>query len=370
MKLKPLEKIALSLVVFSVIIATLILAKVVLIPLAISILLAYLLYPLTWKIEKWGVHRGVSIAIVMLIALLIIAGVVLFISIKASYFSLDVEELKEQVISRSDTLMTSLETSVGLNRGTIESNIEKIVSNISSSWQERIAGIFSKTTTIIFQIGILPVFIFFLLYYRTKTAYFIFKLVGRKNKRSAISVLRDIAHVANKYLVGQMLVILVLSILNTVGLYIIGVPNSLIFGVLAAVLNVIPYLGMFMGNLITIVYVLFAVPNSAAMAFQVFLVYTAIQFLENNLITPNIVGNNIKINPFAIIVGVLLANLVWGVAGMLIIIPFLAIIRIIMNQIEDLEPFAYLISDGSSTKKKSDFTWWKKLLSKVKSRVK
>jgi predicted PurR-regulated permease PerM len=193
-------------------------------------------------------------------------------------------------------------------------------------------------------------------------------LVGRKKKRTTLIVLRDVANVATKYLTGQLLVILVLSVLNTAGLYIIGVPNGFVFGILAAILNLIPYLGMFLGNVITIVYVLFTVPDSSSMAFQVFLVFSIIQFLENNLITPNIVGNNIKINPFAIIIGVLLANLVWGVAGMLIIIPFLAILKIIMRNVDDLKPFAYLISDRGTEKQRIRMGWLKSLVSKIKKK--
>ncbi|GAB1453132.1 AI-2E family transporter [Draconibacterium sp.] len=364
MKLKPLEKVALSLFIFSVVIAILVLAKVVLIPLAISVFLTYMLYPLTRKIEGWGVHRGVAISIVLLITLMLFAGAVLFVSVKVSNTALNVELLKERVDSRTDSIMNTMENELGLNRSTIETNIKKATSSITSSWQEKVGGIFSKTTTTLFQIGILPVFIFFLLYYRTKTAYFIFRLVGRHKKRTTLKVLKQVANVATKYLTGQLLVILVLSVLNTIGLYIIGVPNGIIFGILAAVLNLIPYLGMFMGNVITIVYVLFTVPDSSSMAVQVFLVYTFIQFLENNLITPNIVGNNIKINPLAIIIGVLLANLVWGIAGMLIIIPFLAIMKIIMQNVDDLKPFAYLISDRGTEKQKIHISWWSKLKSK------
>lgn len=366
--MKPLEKVALSLFILSVLIAILVLAKTVLIPMAIGVFLTYLLYPLTRKIESWGVHRGIAISIVLLAALLLVGGAVLFVSIKISNTVLNVEVLKEQIDTRTDSFMNFMENELGLNRKTIESNVKKATSNITTSWQEKVGGVFSKTTTTLFQIGILPVFIFFFLFYRTKTAYFIFKLVGRKHKRTALTVLRNVSDVATKYITGQILVILILAILNTIGLYIIGVPNGIVFGILAAILNLIPYLGMFMGNVITIVYVLFTVPDSTSMAVQVFLVYSFIQFLENNLITPNIVGNNIKINPFAIIVGVLLANLVWGIAGMLIIIPFLAIMKIIMRNVDDLKPFAYLISDRGTEKQKIHIDWWDKLISKIKKK--
>ncbi len=367
MKINPLEKIALSLFILALLITLLILAKVVLIPMGISVFLTYMLYPLVWKIEKKGVHRAISILIVLLLAFMLFGGAVLFVSIKVSNATINVEAIKEQVEIRSDSLMHSMEEITGINSSTINTYVEKAISNLSSSWQEKVGKVFSKTTTTLFQIGILPVLIFFFLFYRTKTAYFIFKVVGHKNKRTVVKVLKEIADVATKYLTGQLLVILVLSVLNTAGLYIIGVPNGFVFGILAAFLNLIPYLGMFMGNLITILYVLITVPDSTSMAIQVFLVFTFIQFLENNLITPNIVGNNIRINPFAIIVGVLLANLVWGIAGMLIVIPFLAIMKIIMRNVDELKPFAYLISDRGMAKQQVEFAWWHKIKPKIKS---
>lgn len=366
MKINPLQKLALSLFILALIITLFVLAKVVLIPMAISVFFTYMLYPLAWKIEKKGVHRGLSILIVLFFAFLLFGGIILFVSIKVSNTSINVEALKEQVESRSDSLMLSMEEVTGINSSTIRTYVGKATSNLTSSWQEKVGAIFSKTTTTLFQLGILPVFIFFFLFYRTKTAYFIFKIVGRKHKRTAVKVLKEIANVATKYLTGQLLVILVLSILNTTGLYIIGVPNGFVFGIMAAFLNLIPYLGMFMGNVITILYVLFTVPDSTSLALQVFLVYSFIQFLENNLITPNIVGNNIKINPFSIIVGVLFANLLWGIAGMLLVIPFLAILKIIMRNVDELKPFAYLISDRGMEKQKMEFTWWSKVKSKIK----
>ncbi len=366
MKLKPLEKTVLYLFILSIVIALLVLAKVVLVPMAISVFLTYLLYPITRRIEKFGIHRGVAISIVMLIALLFFGGAVLFVSVKVSNTELNVELLKERIDEKTDSFMSTMENNFGLNRSTMETNIKKATSNITSSWSEKVGSFFSKTTTTLFQIGILPVFIFFFLFYRTKTAYFIFKLVGRKQKRTALIVLRNVADVATKYLTGQILVILVLSVLNTFGLYIIGVPNGIIFGILTAILNLIPYLGIFMGNIITILYVLFTVPDSTNMAVQVFLVYAFIQFLENNLITPNIVGNKIKINPLAIIIGILMANLVWGIAGMLVVIPFLAIMKIIMRNVDDLKPFAYLISDNGTEKQKINIDWWNRLMSKFK----
>ena len=85
-------------------------------------------------------------------------------------------------------------------------------------------------------------------------------------------------------------------------------------------------------------------------ALQVFILFVIIQFTENNILTPNIVGGNVRINPFFIIVGLVLGGLIWGIPGMLIIVPFLAIVRIILNHIDGLKPYAFLLGPKGTGK--------------------
>ena len=355
MKNQILIKTGLLLFIISTFIVGVILAKDFLIPLAVSVFFSYLLYPIVWSIERRGIHRAISILMVILMALLIIGSAGLFISVKISNMDINLPELKNQVDSKSDFVLNLMEQRLGLRGHTLETYLSKASENLFSSWESKVGSFFSATTTTIFQIGILPVYTFFLLFYRTKTAHFIFRLVGRKNKPTALKILREVSTVTTKYMGGLLIVVLILSILNTSGLLIIGVPHAIIFGILAALLNLIPYFGTFIGGLIPVLFVLFTYPSPFQTILQIFILFVIVQFLENNLLTPNIVGNNIKINPLAIILSLLLANMIWGIAGMLIIVPCLAILKIIMQNIEELKPFAFLISDKGVTKHHVNF---------------
>jgi predicted PurR-regulated permease PerM len=203
------------------------------------------------------------------------------------------------------------------------------------------------------------------MFYRTKTAYFIFKITGRKNKPITLGILREISKVTGKYLGGILLVVLILAVLNSIGLLIIGVPNAILFGSLAALLNLIPYFGTLLGGLIPILYVFFAVSDPFGMVVKIIILFAIVQFTENNLLTPNIVGNNIKLNPFAIIIGLLIANLIWGIAGMLIVVPVMAILKIIMRNVDGLKPYAYLLSDRGTEKYSFNFSKIKTKFSKL-----
>lgn len=352
--------------IISIVITIFILAKSILVPLLLSIFITYLLYPLVWNIEKRGVHRGVSIILVLLVVTIVFGGITTLLSVKLSNMSVDFDEIIQQFDEKSSALQSAVQSTTGINGNTLDNYLEKASKNLLSTSQSILESIFSATSAVIFQIGLLPVFVFFFLFYRTKSAYFIFRLVGRENKALALHILREISNVTTKYLGGLFVVVAILAVLNSIGLLIIGVEHPVIFGVLAAVLNLIPYIGTFIGGLIPFIFVLFTSPDPASLLIKIVVVFSIVQFLENNLITPNIVGNSIKINPLAIIIGMLFANMIWGIAGMLVVMPILAILKVVMRNIDDFKPYAYLISNRGTEKHDLNIN----LLDKIKKKIK
>ena len=247
-----------------------------------------------------------------------------------------------------------IEQKFGINMRTMDYYIDSMFNGLISG-KDGNMSVFSTTATTIFQIGILPVFVFFLLFYRTKTAFFIFRVAGRKRKKRAVAILRDITTVTTKYLGGLLGVVLILAVLNSTGLIIIGVPHAIVLGVAAAILNLIPYFGTLIGALIPIFYVLIAMDDPVSTALKVVILFIIVQFLENNIITPNIVGGNVRLNALTVIIGLLIGNMVWGLPGMLVVIPFIAILKIIMKNIESMQPYAYLLSSRGLGKHKIDY---------------
>ena len=350
-----LYKIGVAAFIVALVIAFLVLAKNILVPLAFSFLLAYLLYPAVWKIERNGVHRIVAILIVIIIVLVFFAAVTFYFSIQLSNISIDLNGMKDRLLSDSTSFKFMLEDKFGVNLNTMEYYMEKGVTAIVDALQSGSGNIFSATATSVFQIFILPVFTFFILFNRTKFAYFIFRLVGHQYRQKAIHILKEVKHVATRYLGGIVLVVIILAFLNSGGLAIIGVPHAIVLGVGAALLNLIPYFGTLIGALVPIFYVLISVDDPLSMVVKVIVMFIIVQFLENNIITPYVVGGNVKLNPLTIIIGLLIGNLVWGVAGMLIIVPFLAILKIVMRNIDSLQPFAYLMSNKGLEKHRIHF---------------
>ncbi len=325
-----------------------IVARNFLYPVAFGALFCYLLYPLVNFLEKNNIPRILAILIGILLALAVIGGIFLLFYQQLSNMFEDIESLKQSANENIESLQTNLENFLGLEDDRVEQFLKNEVNQIFRN--ANINRIFSATTGTIARILILPVYVFLFLFYRTKFAYFILKMVKKENKKITINILRDISTVAARYMGGVFIVVLILCVINSSGLLIIGVEYAILLGIVSAFFNFIPYFGTLMGGSIPFLFVLLTTDNPLYFGIRVAILFIIVQFTENNILTPNIVGGNVKINPFFIIVGLVAGAMIWGIPGMLLIVPFLAIARIIFINIESLKPYAFLLGPRGTQK--------------------
>ncbi|HJW30669.1 MAG TPA: AI-2E family transporter, partial [Saprospiraceae bacterium] len=183
--------------------------------------------------------------------------------------------------------------------------------------------------------------IFILIY---KGAFHDFILIQfSKDKRDELeSVLTQSAHLIQRYLVGMVTVIIILAVLFCSGLLIIGVEHAVFWGVLAACLVIIPYIGTTIGGVLPFLYSL-ATAQHSWQPFAVVIMYVIIQQLEANFITPKIVGSSVRINPFFALIGIVIMGSLMGIGGIVLAIPILAILKLVAEEIDVLKPVALLM---------------------------
>ncbi|MGC9342667.1 MAG: AI-2E family transporter [Bacteroidales bacterium] len=349
-KLIPLFKIALFLLITIFLIYGLIQARQILYPLAFGGLIAYLLYPLVNYLEKNRFPRILAILVGIIFALMVLAGIFLLFYNQLGNMFDDFDALKDRAISNIENFQHTINEKLGLSDNLIERTLKKQVEFFFGAEGGGLREIFSTTTGTIFRLVILPVYVFLFLFYRTKFAYFILKVVNEEDKKVTIKILRDISTIASRYMGGVLIVVLILTVLNSSGLAIIGVEYALLLGIISAFFNFIPYFGTLMGGAIPLSFVLLTADQPAQMGIKVALFFVIIQFTENNILTPNIVGGNVKINPFFVIIGLVIGAVIWGIPGMLLIIPVLAIARIITSNIPHLKPYGFLLGPKGTQK--------------------
>ena len=311
-------------------------------PICLAILFAFLIYPLASFLELNGIHRIAANLVSILMLIFIFTGGIFVLYRQIDVFINDIPTLKSQASQNIRSLENVLRGYLGDFYSIEEGWLNRNITSAIESGGNQLRGIFATTTGAIARLLLLPVYMFFLLFYRDKFVSFIKMIVPQRMHPQAESSIREISGMMRSYMVGVFTVVFVLCFLNSIGLLIVGVRYAILLGILSAIMNFIPYFGTLIGGAIPLLVALLT-ESSPRYAVGVLILFAIIQFTENNILTPNITGGSVNINPFVTILSVIVAGLLWGLPGMFIVIPFMGTLRILMQHNPQLQPFAYLI---------------------------
>ncbi len=204
------------------------------------------------------------------------------------------------------------------------------------------SGVTSSSTFFV-NTGLVFIYTFLLLLYRSAFKKFFLMQVSDDSESNAQQLLRSIQKLTQQYLYGLLIVMFLLGILNSLGLWAIGITYPAFWGFLAAFLAIIPFIGTFLGGLMTVIYAV-ATTSTIWQPLAVIVLFSIVQFLEGNIITPKIVGESVKVNPLAIILSLVIGGSIWGVAGLVLAVPVIATLKKIMEQVDVMKPFSLLLS--------------------------
>lgn len=319
-----------------------IIAKNFLVPIAFGLLISSLLFPICKLGCKIGLPKALSIIITIILMMVFFAGVSTFFVEEIASLTADFPTLKEKAIHNVNEVSLYIQQTFGIETASQKNWLKDQVNNLFSSGNQVMNSILDATAGTFFKIFIMPVFVFYLLFYRERFHFFIMRIVPPAEKKKANKILDEISFVSQRYLGGAFIVVLILSVLNSLGLYIVGVEYAILFGVISALFNFIPYFGTWIGAFFPFMFALLT-GDSPSLAIGVLILFAIIQFTENNILTPNITGGVVRLNPFITILALIAGGMVWGVAGMLLVIPFIASLKIIFENFESTKALAFLL---------------------------
>jgi len=191
---------------------------------------------------------------------------------------------------------------------------------------------------------LIPVYVFIILYYHPLLIEFIHKLFAKSNKKQVQEIVSQIKSVIQRYLVGLLIEFVIVSALNATVLLMLGIEYAILLGIIGGLLNMIPYIGGIVAVAMPMM-VAVVTKSTAWYALYVLIGYYIVQLIDNNLIVPLIVASKVKINALFSIIVVFAGNALWGVSGMFLSIPLLAIIKLICDHIDPLKPWGFLLGD-------------------------
>src|SRR5690606_17832126 len=316
----------------------------ILVPILFSVILSVLLLPICERFEKWGFNRAFASLTALLIAILAVVGIIYLIVSQTINIGQDASDIVNKIKS---LVMRVLEwTSEKFNMSTHE-----LIQRGESEMGNSASSIGSYVTSVLNSIGnslayglLVPIMIFFFLYYREFFKAFFFRVFSSTPKEKIEEVLGKIYDVLRNYLVGLISVMGIVAVLNTIGLMILGIEYAWFFGILAAMLTIFPYVGIFIGSLIPALFAL-ATKDSAWFALGVVLWFQLVQTLEGNFITPKIVGGKASLNPLVSLLSFFLGGMLFGISGMILALPLLAMLKVVFDAMPQTSPYGFLLSE-------------------------
>lgn len=343
--------------------------KVVLVPVLFAALLAMLMAPVCRWLDSKGLSRPLSTAVCILILLVSLLAVLGVVAAEISTFVGESEAIEKKANELLANLQGFIEETFGVAPEKQMTVVKEQVKNMGKSAGSFAGAFIGGITGTIAGLLITLVFTFLFLFNKERYESFFLKLYKDEEPAKVKTIVNKITTVAQKYLTGRVMSILTLATLYSIGLLIVGIKNAILLAGIAALLTVVPYVGSVLGGLFPFMMAL-VTEDSVQPALMVVVVIVAIQTIDNYFIEPNMVGGEVNLSAFASILAILVGGLIWGVAGMVLFIPMVGIIKIVCDHVEPLKPVGYVLGDpdGNRPSKVKEWVREKLHLKKKKSR--
>jgi len=340
-------------------------AQNILIPFAFAVLLTVLLLPLVSFFESKHISKVLSILIAIFIAVGFIAGIIYFLSSQIVSFIKDVPSIKQHLYQHFIDVQSWIKAKFNISFSEQNQYLYEQADKLKESGTGYIKTTFFSITEAILLLFLMPIYTFLLLYYRLHIRSFLFVVFKKEYNEDVQSVINKSKLMIRSYVVGLLIEMAIIASANSIGLVILGIKYAIFFGVLSAVLNIIPYIGMFTATLFTVLVTLTTSENTSDILWVIIIFY-GIHIIDTNFLVPRIVASRLRINALISILGVVIGGALTGVSGLFLSVPAIAFIKIICDQIESLKPWGMLMGDDTSYSEKN--TLYKRLQQFTKQR--
>ncbi|MFN2509367.1 MAG: AI-2E family transporter [Chthoniobacterales bacterium] len=321
--------------------------RAVLLPIVLALLLSYLFKPLLRGLGKLGIRPGLGAGILLLGLVGIIGFAISFLATPAAGWlekaPYGLQQLQQKLLPLKKPIAQVAKASGEIEKlaapGDPQAPAAVTVkpSPISDS-------LFGRTPEFAISTVLLLILLYFLLAYDEVFLGKLIKMMPRlKDKKRAVSIAHDIESHVSRYLLTITLINAGLGVAVGTVVGFLGLSNPIMWGVLVAVLNFVPYIGALTGILcMTVGAVLSFDSLGYALLFPA--AYLTIATIEGNLVTPYVMGRSLTLNPVIILLSLTFWGWMWGIVGVILAVPILAAFKIFCAHIEEMEPVAEFLS--------------------------
>jgi len=319
-------------------------AQSIIIPLIFAFIIAILLSPVVSLFVRLKVNRVLAIAMTLLLSIIIIFACGAFVVSQASLFADSWPTVVEKFTLLLNNTISQAAIYFDVQPQHIHEWINKTQGELINFNGAAVGQTLMSVGGAVAVLFIIPVYIFVILYYQPLLLEFIRRLFADNHQTEVTEIVSQTKTVVQRYLVGLIIEAAIIATLDASALLILGIDYAILLGIIAAFLNMIPYIGGIVAVALPMMVAL-ATKESPWSAVYILISYYIIQLFDNNYVVPKIVASKVKINALFSIIVVLVGNMLWGVPGMFLSIPLLAIIKLIFDHIESLKPWGFLLGD-------------------------
>jgi predicted PurR-regulated permease PerM len=331
-----------------VLVSILSIAGSLIVPILFAGIIAVLLSPAVRFLVKRRINRAFAIAIILLIVLLLFAALMLLLSTQATHLKDSFPQLLIKFNEFSDNAINWISTAFNIKEENITNWIAQSKAELMNGSNAVIGFTLTNMGNGLTMLLLIPVYTFMILFYQPHLLQFIRRATGKANHEQTTELLGETKTIIQHYLVGLFFEFLIVAALNVIGLFALGINYALLLGIAGALLNIIPYLG---GLIAMILFMIIAlVTKEPVFVIYVAVLYGTIQFIDNNFIVPKIIGAKVKLNALVSLIGVIAGAALWGIPGMFLSIPVIAILKLLFDRIEALKPLGFLLGESNTVK--------------------
>lgn len=329
-----------------------IIGKNILSPIVFSCLFSILLLPLASFFE-YNLRLPRSVAS-MLSVILLLGSVVLVLYVIGSQISdlaNDWPQFQKQLNDSLGNLQDWITTTFHVNANKQLNYVNNATSKMMSSSSVVVGTTILSISSILLFLLFVFIYTFFFLLYRSLIMKFLEQVFLDENKKLVHDIIEQVQYIIRKYIIGLLIEMALVAIVISVVFLILGVKYAILLGLITGLLNIIPYIGIFTALIISSA-ITFATATATSQVIFVMATIFITHIIDSNILLPLVVGSKVRINALITVMGVVVGEMIWGIPGMFLSIPVIAVLKIIFDRVESMNAWGVILGDGEKQQSK------------------
>ncbi|MET3978630.1 putative permease [Mucilaginibacter sp. UYP25] len=329
-----------------------ILAKDILSPLIFSCLFSILLLPVAQFFEfKLRLPRSAASMISVLLLLSLIGALIYVIGSQIADLVKDWPEFQAQISRSLWELRGWVQDHFHITRGKQLKVVNSATSKVLSPDTAAVGATILSLSSILLFLIFTFIYSFFFLLYRSLILKFLESVFLKENKATVYEVIEQVQYIIRKYIIGLLIEMGIVAAAVSAAFSLMGIQYAILLGLITGLFNIIPYIGIFTALVISVLVTLGTSPDSTK-AIWVIVTLVLTHLIDSNVLLPLVVGSKVRINALITVLGVVVGEMIWGIPGMFLSIPVIAVLKIIFDHVESLQPWGIILGDEEKKQNK------------------